>query len=115
MSHAPRYRLDTGICSPVYMVGSSQITYDSCGNPVLVNPGDRMPYMKCPSLTNPTAGMATSTNDTNISKKMRFAQEIRVGSALKGGKSFYSVNKTNKYGSWQGAPGGYGESIRNAF
>ena len=84
-------------------------------NPVLINPNDRMPYMKCPSLANPTAGMATSTNNTNISKKMRFAQQIRVGSALKGGKTYYSVNKTNTYGSWQGAPGGSGESIRNAF
>jgi hypothetical protein len=115
MSHAPRYRLNTGVCSDVFTIGTSQITYDSCGNPVLINPNDKMPYMKCPSLANPTAGMATSTNDTNISKKMRFAQQIRVGSALKGGKSYFSVNKTNTFGSWQGAPGGSREAIRNAF
>jgi hypothetical protein len=98
MSHAPRYRLNTGICSDI-----------------VLNLNDRTPYTKCPTLTNPTAGMATATNDTNISKKMRFAQRIRAGSALKGGKSFYSVNKTNTFGSWYGAPNGYGEPIRNAF
>jgi len=114
MATAPRYRLK-GVCNDIFTIGSSQMTYNANGQLVLVNSNDRMPYLKCPSLQNPTGHKATSTNDTNISKKMRFAQQIRAGSAVKGGKTFFSVNKTNTFGSWQGAPGGYGEPIRNAF
>jgi len=114
MAAAPRYRLQ-GTCKDVFTIGSSLMTYNANGQLVLVDSNDRMPYLKCPSIANPTANKATSTNDTNISKKMRFAQQIRAGSAVKGGKTYYSVNKTNTFGSWQGAPGGYGEPIRNAF
>jgi len=114
MATAPRYRLK-GVCNDIFTIGSSQMIYNANGQLVLVNSNDRMPYLKCPSLQNPTGHKATSTNDTNISKKMRFAQQIRAGSAVKGGKTFFSVNKTNTFGSWQGAPGGYGEPIRNAF
>jgi hypothetical protein len=114
---APRYRTNIGLCSEVYKIGDALVQYDLSGNPVVINlgPDDRKPYFKCPTLTNPTAGMATSTNDTNISKKMRYAQLMRTASALKGGQTVYAVNRVNAFNSRAGAPGGSGSPITNSF
>lgn len=72
-------------------------------------------YLKCPTITNPTAGMPTSTNNTSITKKMRYAQDIRVASETKNVKKVYAVNNINRFGRWTGAPGGYGAPITNSF
>ena len=78
---APRYRTIYGMgltCNDIYRIGDALVQYDASGNPVVTNDPNRVPYYKCPNLGNPTAGMATSTNNTNITKKMRYAQDIRV-------------------------------------
>lgn len=75
----------------------------------------RVPYYKCPTLTNPTAGMATSTNNTNITKKMLYAQNIRVATETKNVKKVYAVNNINRFGRWSGAPGGFGAPVTNSF
>jgi hypothetical protein len=115
MSAAPRYRLNKGVCGTIFNIGGVKYQLDASGNPVLLNPNNTVPYLKCPTLTNPTAGMATSTNNTNISKKMRYAQMIRTATDAKNGKQYYAMNKVNAYGSWQGAPGGYGQALKNVF
>jgi hypothetical protein len=99
---APRYRTTYGMgltCSDLYQIG------DASGNP----------YYKCPTLGNPTAGMATSTNNTNITKKMRYAQNIRVATETKNVKKVYAVNNINRFGRWSGAPGGFGAAVTNSF
>ena len=103
---APRYRTIFGMgltCSDI------DRNIDLSGN----NTG--VPYYKCPSIANPTAGMATSTNNTNITKKMRYAQNIRVATETKNVKKVYAVNNINRFGRWTGAPGGYGAPITNSF
>lgn len=75
----------------------------------------RNSYLKCPTITNPTAGMPTATNNTSITKKMRYAQDIRVASETKNVKKVYAVNNINRFGRWTGAPGGYGAPITNSF
>ena len=121
MSMAPRYRTKTGFglsCSDVFRVNDALIQYDASGNPIVINGNDpnvRTPYLKCPTLTNPTAGMATTTNNTMITKKMRYAQLIRVATETKNVKKGYAVNNLNRFGSWSGAPGGYGAPVTNSF
>jgi len=72
-------------------------------------------YRKCPSIMNPTAGMTTSTNNTNITKKMRYAQNVRIATETKNVKKVYAVNNINRFGRWTGAPGGFGAPITNSF
>jgi len=121
MSMAPRYRTKTGFgltCSGVFRVNNALVQYDASGTPTVINSNDpnvRIPYLKCPTLTNPTAGMATSTNNTMITKKMRYAQLIRVATETKNVKKVYAVNNLNRFGSWPGAPGGYGAPVTNSF
>lgn len=121
MSIAPRYRTKTGFgltCSDVFRVNNALIQYDASGVPTVINSADpnvRIPYLKCPTLTNPTAGMATSTNNTNLTKKMRYAQLIRVATETKNVKKVYAVNTINRFGRWSGAPGGYGAPVTNSF
>ena len=121
MSMAPRYRTKTGFgltCSDVYRVNDALVQYDASGTPTVINGNDpnvRIPYLKCPTLTNPTAGMATSTNNTMITKKTRYAQLIRVATETKNVKKVYAVNNLNRFGSWSGAPGGYGAPVTNSF
>ena len=121
MSMAPRYRTKTGFgltCGDVFRVNDALIQYDASGTPIVINgtdPNVRAPYLKCPTLTNPTAGMATSTNNTMITKKMRYAQLIRVATETKNVKKAYAVNNLNRFGSWSGAPGGYGAPVTNSF
>jgi len=118
---APRYRTTFGMgltCSDIYRMNDALVQFDSCGNPVVINNQNndiRVPYYKCPTITNPTAGMATSTNNTNITKKMRYAQNIRVATETKNVKKVYAVNNINRFGRWTGAPGGYGAPITNSF
>ncbi len=103
---APRYRTTYGLgltCSDLYINNQNQ------------NNDIRVPYYKCPTITNPTAGMATSTNNTNITKKMRYAQNIRVATETKNVKKVYAVNNINRFGRWTGAPGGFGAPITNSF
>jgi hypothetical protein len=103
---APRYRTIFGMgltCSDI------DRNIDLYGN------NTNVPYYKCPTITNPTAGMATSTNNTNITKKMRYAQNIRVATETKNVKKVYAVNTINRFGRWTGAPGGYGAPITNSF
>jgi hypothetical protein len=103
---APRYRTTYGLgltCSDLYINNHNQ------------NNDIRVPYYKCPTITNPTAGMATSTNNTNITKKMRYAQNIRVATETKNVKKVYAVNNINRFGRWTGAPGGFGAPITNSF
>ena len=109
MSIAPRYRTKTGFglsCSDVFRVNDTLVQYDASGIPNV---------LKCPTLANPTAGMATSTNNTNITKKMRYAQLIRVATETKNVKKVYAVNTVNRFGRWSGAPGGYGAPVTNSF
>jgi hypothetical protein len=121
MSIAPRYRTKTGFgltCSDIFRINDALVQYDASGNPIILNGNDpnvRIPYFKCPTLTNPTAGMATSTNNTNITKKMRYAQLIRVATETKNVKKVYAVNNINRFGRWSGAPGGYGAPVTNSF
>jgi hypothetical protein len=121
MSMAPRYRTKTGFgltCSDVFRVNNARVQYDASGTPTVINSNDpnvRIPYLKCPTLTNPTAGMATSMNNTMITKKMRYAQLIRVATETKNVKKAYAVNNLNRFGSWSGAPGGYGAPVTNSF
>ena len=105
-------------CSDIYRINDALVQYDSSGNPVIINNQNndiRIPYYKCPTNTNPTAGMATSTNNTNITKKMRYAQNIRVATETKNVKKVYAVNNINRFGRWTGAPGGFGAPITNSF
>jgi hypothetical protein len=107
---APRYRTTFGMgltCNDRFSINGVPIQYDNNGN--LIS------YYKCPAITNPTAGMATSTNNTNITKKMRYAQNIRVATETKNVKKVYAVNDTNRFGRWYGAPGGFGAPITNSF
>ena len=115
---APRYRTIYGMgltCNDIYRIGDALVQYDASGNPVVTNDPNRVPYYKCPNLGNPTAGMATSTNNTNITKKMRYAQDIRVATETKNVKKVYAVNNLNRFGRWSGAPGGYGAPVTNSF
>ncbi len=118
---APRYRTTFGMgltCSDIYRINDALVQFDSCGNPVVINNQNndiRVPYYKCPTITNPTAGMATSTNNTNITKKMRYAQSIRVATETKNVKKVYAVNNINRFGRWSGAPGGFGAPVTNSF
>jgi len=95
---APRYRTTYGMgltCSDIYRINDALVQYDASGNPIVINNQNndiRVPYYKCPTIMNPTAGMATSTNNTNITKKMRYAQEIRVATETKNVKKVYAVN-----------------------
>lgn len=112
---APRYRTTYGMgltCSDIYRINDALVQYDASGNPTVIN---NQNYYKCPTLSNPTAGMATSTNNTNITKKMRYAQDIRVATETKNVKKVYAVNNTNRFGRWSGVPGGYGAPITNSF
>ena len=117
----PRYRTTFGMgitCSDIYRINDALVQYDSSGNPVVINNQNnniRIPYFKCPTITNPTAGMATSTKNTNITKKMRYAQNIRIATETKNVKKVYAVNNINRFGRWTGAPGGYGAPITNSF
>ena len=115
---APRYRTTYGMgltCNDIYRIGDALVQYDASGNPVVINDPFRVPYYKCPTLTNPTAGMATSTNNTNITKKMRYAQDVRVATETKNVKKVYAVNNLNRFGRWSGAPGGFGAPVTNSF
>ncbi len=115
---APRYRTTYGMgltCNDIYRIGDALVQYDASGNPVVINDPARVPYFKCPTLGNPTAGMATSTNNTNITKKMRYAQDIRVATETKNVKKVYAVNNLNRFGRWSGAPGGFGAPVTNSF
>ena len=117
MPTAPRYRTSIGLgltCSDIYRINDAFVQYDASGNPTVIN-NARAPYYKCPTLANPTAGMATSTNNTNITKKMRYAQNIRVATETKNVKKVYAVNNINRFGRWTGAPGGFGAPITNSF
>lgn len=117
MPLAPRYRTTVGLgltCSDIYRINGALVQYDASGNPTVINDA-RAPYYKCPTLGNPTAGMATSTNNTNITKKMRYAQNIRVATETKNVKKVYAVNNLNRFGRWTGAPGGFGAPITNSF
>lgn len=102
-------------CNDIYRIGDTLVQYDASGNPVVTNDPNRVPYYKCPNLGNPTAGMATSTNNTNITKKMRYAQDIRVATETKNVKKVYAVNNLNRFGRWSGAPGGFGAPVTNSF
>ena len=118
---APRYRTTYGMgltCADIYRVNDALIQYDTQGTPIVINNQNndiRVPYFKCPNLTNPTAGMATSTNNTNITKKMLYAQNIRVATETKNVKKVYAVNNINRFGRWSGAPGGFGAPVTNSF
>lgn len=118
---APRYRTTYGMgltCTDIYRIGDALVQYDASGNPVVINNQNndiRVPYFKCPTLGNPTAGMTTSTNNTNITKKMRYAQDIRVATETKNVKKVYAVNNVNRFGRWSGAPGGFGAPVTNSF
>jgi hypothetical protein len=104
---APRYRTIFGMgltCSDI------DRNKDPSGNNIT-----GIPYYKCPALMNPTAGMATSTNNTNITKKMRYAQNIRVATETKNVKKVYAVNNINRFGRWTGSPGGFGAPVTNSF
>jgi hypothetical protein len=117
MAAAPRYRTNYGMgltCSDIFRIGDALVQYDASGNPTVVNDA-RTPYYKCPSLGNPNAGMRTSTNNTNITKKMLYAQNIRIASETKNVKKVYAVNTINRFGRWTGAPGGFGAPITNSF
>lgn len=117
MSAAPRYRTSYGMgltCSDIFRVGNALVQYDASGNPTVVNDA-RTPYFKCPSIGNPTAGMVTSTNNTSITKKMLYAQNVRVAIQTKNVKKLYAVNTLNQFGRWVGAPGGFGAPITNSF
>ena len=117
MPAAPRYRTTVGLgltCSDIYRINDALVQYDASGNPTVINDA-RKPYYKCPNLANPTAGMATSTNNTNITKKMRYAQNIRVATETKNVKKVYAINDINRFGRWTGAPGGFGAPITNSF
>ena len=117
MPLAPRYRTNYGTgltCSDIFRVGDALVQYDASGNPTVVNDA-RTPYYKCPSLGTLNAGMVTSTNNTSITKKMLYAQNIRVASETKNVKKVYAVNNINRFGRWTGAPGGFGAPITNSF
>ena len=118
---APRYRTTYGMgltCSDINRINGVLVQYDAYGNPVVINNPDnnlRVSYYKCPTLSNPTAGMATSTNNTNITKKMRYARDIRVATETKNIKKVYAVNNINRFGRWTGSPGGFGAPVTNSF
>lgn len=118
---APRYRTTYGMgltCTDIYRINDALVQYDASGTPIVINNQNndiRVPYFKCPNLSNPTAGMATSTNNTNITKNMRYAQSIRVATETKNVKKVYAVNNINRFGRWSGAPGGFGASVTNSF
>ena len=118
---APRYRTTFGMgltCSDIYRINDALVQYDAQGNPIVINNQNndiRTPYYKCPTVSNPTAGMATSTNNTNITKKMRYAQNIRIATETKNVKKVYAVNNINRFGRWSGAPGGFGAPVTNSF
>ena len=118
---APRYRTIYGMgltCNDIYRINDALIQYDASGNPIVINNQNndiRVPYYTCPTLSNPTAGMATSTNNTNITKKMRYAQDVRVATETKNVKKVYAVNNLNRFGRWSGAPGGFGAPVTNSF
>ena len=117
MPAAPRYRTSYGMgltCSDIFRVGDALVQYDASGNPTVVNDA-RTPYFKCAALGNPNAGMVTSTNNTSITKKMLYAQNVRVATETKNVKKLYAVNTLNRFGRWVGAPGGFGAPITNSF
>lgn len=117
MAAARRYRTSYGTgltCSDIFRVGNALVQYDASGNPTVVNDA-RTPYYKCPSLGTLNAGMVTSTNNTSMTKKMLYAQTVRVASETKNVKKVYAVNNLNRFGRWSGAPGGFGASITNSF
>jgi len=127
MSIAPRYRTVYGMgitCSDIYRLNNNiYVQYDASGNPVVVQGGggggvpdpNTRPLYRCPNLSNPTAGMPTSTNNTSITKKMLYAQNIRVATETKNVKKVYAVNNINRFGRWSGSPGGFGAPITNSF
>lgn len=107
MPLAPRYRTNYGMgltCSDIFRVGNALVQYDATN-----------PYFKCPSLGTLNAGMVTSTNNTSITKKMLYAQNVRVATETKNVKKLYAVNTINRFGRWVGAPGGFGAPITNSF
>ncbi len=118
---APRYRTSygTGItCSDIFKINDALVQYDASGNPTVINNQNndiRVPYYKCPNLSNPSTGMVTSTNNTSITKKMLYAQNIRVATETKNVKKVYAVNNLNRFGRWSGAPGGFGAPVTNSF
>ena len=118
---APRYRTSYGAgltCSDIFKINDALVQYDASGNPVVINNQNndiRVPYYKCPNLSNPSTGMVTSTNNTSITKKMLYAQNIRVATETKNVKKVYAVNNLNRFGRWSGAPGGFGAPITNSF
>lgn len=117
MAPAPRYRTTYGMgltCSDIFRVGNALVQYDASGNPTVVNDA-RTPYFKCPSLGTLNAGMVTSTNNTSITKKMLYAQTVRVATETKNVKKVYAVNTINRFGRWVGSPGGFGAPITNSF
>jgi hypothetical protein len=69
----------------------------------------------CPPISNPNGGMSTSTNNTGLSKKMRYAVQLRAASSFRGGTHYYLPLPLNAFGSYSGAPGGYSQPIRNTF
>jgi hypothetical protein len=77
--------------------------------------GNQVVVSLCKNPNNPTAGMTTSTNVSQITAKMRYATQIKNASYYRGGAKYYVQLPLNKLGSYPGAPGGYGAPIRNAF
>ena len=118
---APRYRTNYGTgltCSDIFRINGGFVQYDASGNPVILDDNYNIvsvAYRKCPTLSNPTAGMTTSTNNTSITKKMRYAQNIRVATETKNVKKVYAINNLNRFGRWAGSPGGFGAPITNSF
>lgn len=114
---AKRYRTTSGTgitCGDIFQLGNALVQYDASGNPTVIN-GGVAPYRKCPSLGTLNAGMVTSTNNTSITKKMLYAQTVRVATETKNVKKVYAVNTMNRFGRWVGAPGGFGAPITNSF
>ena len=78
-----------------------------------------LPHASCAGNC-PQKGLKTPISNTyQIERRTSFAQEtarnIKIYSNLKGKKYRLSDNTLNQYGSWAGAPSGYGSSIKNQF
>ncbi len=82
-------------------------------------PGGKLSHVSCSNKC-PMAGIKMPIyNTANIERRTSFVMEtarnVKIYSKQKG-KKYNIANKTlNQYGSWAGAPNGYGSAIKNQF
>jgi hypothetical protein len=78
-----------------------------------------LPHASCAGNCISTGIKMPIYNTADIERRTSFVQEtarnLKIYSNLKGKKYRLSDNTLNQYGSWSGAPSGYGSSIKNQF